>query len=145
MLKSSATRAGTTLEEATYRGVSIYATASFTVSKCIAVAEAVEQGLKRREHDGRDILTMGPVCTIMVRRLDDWLKVVMEQQDIITDPRYLKWVEVAVLKKAYRIFRDRGCDVRRSIEARVHPDHWANRAPGHLGFLRRGWAAHPEA
>ena len=43
-------------------------------------AEAVERGLRRRERDGGDISTMGPVCTIMVGRLDDWLKVVADKQ-----------------------------------------------------------------
>ena len=46
-----------------------------TLPQCIAVAEAVERGLRRRESEGKDIAPMGPVCTIMVGRLDDWLKV----------------------------------------------------------------------
>ena len=36
-------------EEATYQGVSINATVSFSVAQTIAVAEAIERGLKRRE------------------------------------------------------------------------------------------------
>jgi transaldolase len=44
---------------------------SFTTSQCITVAEAVERGLRRREAAGKEISTMGPVCTIMVGRLDD--------------------------------------------------------------------------
>ena len=50
-------------EEVTYRGVSINATVSFTVSQAVAVAEAVERGLRRREAEGLDVSTMGPVCT----------------------------------------------------------------------------------
>ena len=34
------------------------------------------------KRDGGDITTMGPVCTIMVGRLDDWLKVVADKQVI---------------------------------------------------------------
>ena len=68
------------IEEATYRGVSINATVCFTLPQCMAVAEAVERGLRRRESEGKDISTMGPVCTIMVGRLDDWLKVVAEKE-----------------------------------------------------------------
>ena len=48
---------------------------------------------------------MGPVCTIMGGRLDDWLKVVAEKQDIILEPGYLEWAGVAVFKKAYKIFQ----------------------------------------
>src|SRR5258708_25049180 len=66
------------IEEATYRGVSINATVCFTLPQCIAVAEAVERGLQRREREGKEVISMGPVCTIMVGRLDDWLKVVVE-------------------------------------------------------------------
>lgn len=42
------------MEEATYRGISINATVSFTVAQAVAVAEAVERGLKRREAEGLD-------------------------------------------------------------------------------------------
>ncbi len=126
LVKIPATQAGiTAIEEATYRGVSINATVSFTVPQCIAVAEAVERGLKRRERDGSDISTMGPVCTIMVGRLDDWLKVVMEKQNIITDPGYLEWAGVAVFKKAYGIFRDRGYRIRLLSAAFRNHMHWS--------------------
>jgi len=72
IVKIAATKAGIrAMEEATYRGISINATVSFTLPQAIAVAEAVERGLKRREAENLDISTMGPVCTIMVGRLDD--------------------------------------------------------------------------
>jgi transaldolase len=113
IVKIPATAAGiTAIEEATYRGISINATVSFALPQCIAVAEAIERGLKRREREGLDISSMGPVCTIMAGRLDDWLKVVAEKQDIILEPGYLEWAGVAVFKKAYKIFRERGYRVR---------------------------------
>src|ERR1035438_5570455 len=79
IVKIPATRAGIpAMEEATYRGISINATVSFTLPQAIAVAGAVERGLARREKEGLDIRFMGPVCTIMVGRLDDLLKVLLE-------------------------------------------------------------------
>ena len=112
-VKMPVTRAGIpAIEEGTYRGISVNATVCFTLPQCVAVAEAVERGLKRRESDGKDISTMGPVCTIMVGRLDDWLKVVMEKENISTDPGYLEWAGVAVFKKTYQIFRERGYRLR---------------------------------
>src|ERR1039457_1670812 len=97
IVKIAATRAGiVAMEEATYRGISLNATVSFTLPQAIAVAEAVERGLKRREAEGLEIATMGPVCTIMVGRLDDWLKVLMEKQNLSIDPGYLEWGGVAV-------------------------------------------------
>ena len=50
IVKIPATRAGiAAIEEATARGISINATVSFTLPQCVAVAEAVERGLTRRE------------------------------------------------------------------------------------------------
>jgi transaldolase len=126
IVKIPATSAGIpAIEEATYRGISINATVSFTLPQAIAVAEAVERGLKRREREGREIASMGPVCTIMVGRLDDWLKVVAEKQNISIDPGYLEWAGVAVMKKAYRIFRERGYRIRLLSAAFRNHMHWS--------------------
>jgi transaldolase len=113
------------IEQATYRGISINATVCFTLPQCIAVAEAVERGLKRRESEGKDISPMGPVCTLMVGRLDDWLKVVAEKESITIDPGYLEWAGVAVFKKAYQIFRERGYRIRLLSAAFRNHMHWS--------------------
>jgi transaldolase len=126
IVKIPVTRAGIpAIEEATYRGISINATVSFTLPQCIAVAEAVERGLTRREREGKDISAMGPVCTIMVGRLDDWLKVVMEKENLSTDPGYLEWAGVAVFKKAYAIFHERGYRLRLLSAAFRNHMHWS--------------------
>ena len=60
IVKIPVTKAGIpAIEEATFAGVSINATVSFTLPQAIAVAEAVERGLTRREKEGKDISTMG--------------------------------------------------------------------------------------
>ena len=126
IVKIPVTRAGLpAIEEATYHGVSINATVSFTLPQAIAVAEAVERGLKRREREGKDISTMGPVCTIMVGRTDDWLKVVAEKENITTDPGYFEWAGVAVFKKAYQIYRERGYRIRLLSAAFRNHMHWS--------------------
>ena len=131
IVKIPATAAGiAAIEEATYRGISINATVSFALPQCIAVAEAMERGLKRREREGLDISSMGPVCTIMAGRLDDWLKVVAEKQDIILEPGYLEWAGVAVFKKAYKIFRERGYRVRLLSAAFRNHMHWSELVGG---------------
>lgn len=108
-IKMPATKAGIkAYEEATYQGVSINATVSFSVPQALAVAEAVERGLKRREAEGKDTSLMHPVCTIMVGRIDDWLKEVAERDNILVDPECLEWAGVAVMKNAYKIFKQRG-------------------------------------
>jgi transaldolase len=113
------------IEEATYRGVSINATVCFSLPQCIAVAEAVERGLCRRESEGKEIVSMGPVCTIMVGRLDDWLKAVAEKENITLDPGYLEWAGVAVFKKTYQIFRERGYRLRLLSAAFRNHMHWS--------------------
>jgi transaldolase len=126
IVKIPVTAAGlTAMEEATYRGVSINATVCFSVPQAIAVAESVERGLKRREQEGKDIATMGPVCTIMVGRLDDWLKVVAEKQSITVDPGILEWAGVAVFKRAYSLFQERGYRLRLLSAAFRNHMHWS--------------------
>jgi transaldolase len=126
IVKIPVTKAGiAAIEEATHRGISINATVCFSLPQCIAVAEAVERGLNRRQAEGQDISSMGPVCTIMVGRLDDWLKVQAEMDSITTDPGYLEWAGVATFKKTYEIFRERGYRIRLLSAAFRNHMHWS--------------------
>jgi transaldolase len=68
---------------------------------------------------------MGPVCTIMVGRLDDWLKVLIEKENIAIDPGYLEWAGVAVFKKTYQLFRERGYRLRLLSAAFRNHMHWS--------------------
>jgi transaldolase len=126
IVKIPATRAGIqAIEEATYFGVSVNATVCFTLPQCVAVAEAVERGLQQRERDGKEIASMGPVCTIMVGRLDDWLKFLLEKENITIDPGFLEWAGVAVFKKTYQLFRERGYRLRLLSAAFRNHMHWS--------------------
>jgi transaldolase len=126
IVKIPVTKAGIeAIEEATFRGISINATVSFSVPQAIAVAEAVERGLTRREKNGLDISTMGPVCTIMVGRLDDWLRVVAEKDHIIANPEVFDWAGVAAMKKAYKIYKERGYRLRLLSAAFRNHLHWS--------------------
>lgn len=109
VVKIPATKVGVeAVEEATFRGVSVNATVSFTVAQAVAVAEAVERGLDRRTAAGLPTETMGSVATIMGGRLDDWLRVVAARQGLLLTPGVLDWPGVAALKRAHAIFRERG-------------------------------------
>ena len=126
IVKIPATRAGiTAIEAATARGISVNATVSFTVPQALAVGDAIERGLKRREAQGLDVSRMGPVCTIMVGRLDDWLKVVKEKEGIAVDPGHLEWAGVATFKRAYAIYRERGYRTRLLCAAFRNQLHWS--------------------
>ncbi len=112
-------------EDATYRGVSINATVSFSVAQTIAVAEAVERGLRRREAEGLDISQMGPVCTIMVGRVDDWVKVSAEKSGAEIDPSIMDWAGVAVFRNAHKIYKERGYRTRLLSAAFRNHMHWS--------------------
>lgn len=125
-VKLPVTKAGVmAIEESAYRGVNVNATVCFTVPQAIAVAEAVERGFKRREAEGLDTKAMTPVCTIMVGRLDDWIKVVANKKSIITSPGYLEWCGVAAMKNAYRIYKERGYRTRLLAAAYRNHMHWS--------------------
>jgi transaldolase len=126
IVKFPATAAGiVAIEEATYQGVIVNSTVSFSVAQAVAAAEAIERGLRRREAEGLSTDGMSPVVTIMVGRLEDWLRVLTERDSIIADPGALPWSGVAVFKRAYQIFRERGFRSRVLAAAIRHHLHWS--------------------
>ncbi len=132
-VKIPVTRAGIpAIEEATYRGVSVNATVSFSVPQAIAVAEAVERGLNRRSAEGLDSEQMAPVCTIMEGRVDDWLHLLEKRDRITITPGYADWSGVACVKKAYQIFKGRGYRARLLAAAYRHHLHWSELIGGDL-------------
>lgn len=133
MVKIPASGAGIkAIEEAVYRGVSTNATVSFTVAQAVAVAEAVERGMKRRQKEGLDIDHMGPVCTLMIGRTDDWLKKYTNEVGQVVDPEALEWGGVAVIKEAYRIYQERGYHTRLLSAANRNHYHWSQLIGGDL-------------
>lgn len=126
IVKFPATKVGVeVMAEATYRGVNVNCTVSFSVAQALAAAEAVERGLLRRDAEGLRTDDMGPVITIMVGRLEDWLRAQAERDGIIARPDALPWSGVAVFKRAYAIFRERGYRARPLAAAIRHHLHWS--------------------
>jgi transaldolase len=124
-IKLPASKAGIdAYEELTYQGVSINATVSFTVSQAIAVAEAVERGLKRREEEGLDCRQMHPVCTIMAGRVDDYLKAWLKPRDVLISANAIEHAGVYVVKNAYRIYQEKGYRTKLLVAAFRNLDHW---------------------
>ena len=125
-VKAPVTRAGLqALEDTTAAGVNVNATVCFTVPQALAVGEAVERGLKRREHSGGDSDPMAPVCTIMVGRLDDWLQVYADRERILLTPGAVNWAGIAAIKRAHAIYRERGYRTRLLAAAFRHHLHWS--------------------
>ncbi|MDR1765130.1 MAG: transaldolase [Lachnospiraceae bacterium] len=124
-VKAPATAAGIkAYEEMTYRGVSINATVSFCATQALAVGEAVERGLRRREKEGLDNSGLNPVCTIMVGRLDDWLKEYADKKGICVDPCALFYAGIACMKKAYKVYKEKGWRTKLLSAAYRTPLQW---------------------
>jgi transaldolase len=142
IVKFPATKVGiAAMEEATYRGVSINCTVSFSVAQAVAAAEAVERGLARRESELLPTDDMGPVITIMVGRVEDWLKVLVERDGTVVHPAALAYSGVAVFKRAYRIFQERGFRARLLAAAIRHHLHWSEFVGGDvIVTLPSAWA-----
>lgn len=120
------------IEEASYHGVNINATVCFCVPQALAVAEAVERGFKRREAEGKSVENIRTVCTIMIGRMDDWLKVLEKRDKIIVAPGYPDWAGIACLKKAYAIYHQRGYRTRLLAAAYRHHYHWSELIGGDI-------------
>jgi transaldolase len=126
IVKFPATAAGiAAMEEASRRGISVNATVSFSVAQAVAAGEAVERGIAAREAAGEPTDAMGPVITLMMGRVEDWLRVLVERDGVVVDPAALPWSGVAVFKRAYAIFRERGFRARLLGAAIRHHYHWS--------------------
>jgi transaldolase len=133
IVKLPATRAGiAAMEEATYRGVSINATVSFSVAQAFAAAEAVQRGLERRDAENRDTTRMGPVITIMMGRLEDWLRSTADADQLSIHPSAVPWAGVAVVKRAHEEWARRGFRARLLAAAIRHHLHWSELIGGDL-------------
>jgi transaldolase len=125
VVKFPTTAAGVeAMEEASYRGISVNATVSFSVAQALAAAQAVQRGIERREADGHDTSEMGPVITIMMGRIEDWLRFVVDRDGLILDPAALAWSGVAVFKRAYGEWQHHGFRARLLGAAIRHQLHW---------------------
>jgi transaldolase len=134
-VKFPATAAGLeAIEDATFLGISINATVSFTLPQALAVGAAVERALVRREAAGLAVSTMSPVCTLMIGRLDDWMKAICERDDISIDPAAPNWAGIAVLKRAAAIYQERGYRTRLLVAAYRHHLHWSELIGGDISL-----------
>jgi transaldolase len=127
------------VEDATAQGVVANVTVVFTVAQCIAAAEAVERGLKRAEASGIDTSTFSPVCSLMIGRLDDWMKVLVDKHAIALDPDAANWAGIAAFKRAYGIYQERGYRTRLLAAAYRHRLHWTELVGGDV-VLTMPWA-----
>jgi transaldolase len=67
---------------------------------------------------------MAPVCAVMIGRLDDWMRVIIDRDGLAVHPDAPNWAGIAVFKRAYTIFRERGYRTRLLAAAYRHRLHW---------------------
>lgn len=133
IVKIPATKTGIeAIEMATERGVSVNVTVSFSVAQAVSAGEAIERGLEKRKAAGHDISSMSPVVTIMVGRLDDWLKTVVKRDRIFVDASALEWAGIATVKRAYQVFNERGLRARLLVAAFRNVYQWSEFQGGDL-------------
>lgn len=134
-VKFPATSAGLeAIEQASYEGISINATVSFTVAQALAVGAAVDRALARREAEGLDTSWMSPVCTIMIGRTDDWVKACCGREGIIINPAAADWAGIAVFKRAAAMYAERGHRPRLLAAAYRHHLHWSELIGGDVSM-----------
>jgi transaldolase len=92
----------------------------------------VERGLNRRAKERHDVSATRPACAVMIGRTDDWLKVTAKRDGVTITPGHLDWAGIAVIKKAYGIFKARGYRTRLLAAAYRHHMHWSELIGGDL-------------
>jgi len=130
-VKLPATSAGLdVLEDCIAEGISCTVTVSFTVAQTIATAERYRLGSQRAQSAG--ITPPRFFSVIMIGRLDDYLReVALDRQADVTEAD-IRQAGLAVTKRAYRIYQERGYEPRLLVAALRGAHHMTGLAGGDL-------------
>jgi len=111
MVKCPGSREGYGLiERLTARGIATNNTLAFTVPQFVSCMEAVQRGLEQAQRDGVNMYRWRSVITHMSARygtLGD-LKTQAEARGIDLTEADIRWAELAIFKRGYRILREKG-------------------------------------
>ena len=106
-VKVPATKAGLkAFEEGIAKGYNMVSTVSFSIAQVVAAAEAQKRGEARAKANG--VKAGNGVAVLMVGRIDGYIR------DVVSDSGYdvpesdVMMASIAVVKKAYKIFKERG-------------------------------------
>jgi len=94
------------LEECISEGISVTATVSFTVPQVIAIAERYHRGIELAHKKGNQHGKCFAV--IMIGRLDDYLRDVANDMSADINESDITQAGLAVTKRAYSIYKERG-------------------------------------
>ena len=96
------------LEDCIAEGITITSTVSFTVPQVVAIAERHRAGIKRAREKG--IEPGKCFAVIMIGRLDDYLREVAHDNQVDISEADIQQAGLAVTKRAYSMYKDRGYD-----------------------------------
>jgi transaldolase len=106
-VKLPATAAGLdVLEDCVAEGITCTLTISYTVPQTIAIAERYRSGIRRATE--RKTEPGKCFAVIMIGRLDDYLREVAHDGEVAVSEADIRQAGLAVTKRAYSIFRQRG-------------------------------------
>ena len=109
VIKFPATHGGLeAIEACAAEGLNVAATVSFTVPQVLAMAEAYQRGRDRAVRNG--IKPGIGIAVLMVGRLDDYLRDVMNDTRAKATEADIIWAGTAAIKRAYGIFNEKGYD-----------------------------------
>jgi transaldolase len=130
-VKLPATYAGLdVLEECVAEGITVAATVSFTVPQVIAIAERHLKGIERAQQAGKTPGKCFPV--LMIGRLDDYLREVAHDNRAPVSELDIQQSGLAVTKRAYQIYEERGYEARLLVAALRGPYHLTDLAGADL-------------
>jgi transaldolase len=118
------------LEDCIAEGITATATVGFTVPQVIAVAERCRAGRQRAIDRG-----MEPgrcFAVIMIGRLDDYLREVAQDTRAAVSESDIRQAGLAVTKRAYRIYQERGYEALLLVAALRGPYHLTELAGAEL-------------
>ena len=121
-VKLPATSAGLdVLEECAAEGITTTATVSFTVPQVLAIAEKHRRGIARAQQN--QVGAGKCFAVIMIGRLDDYLRDVAHDNQVPVSEADIQQAGLAVTKRAYSLYRERGYDATLLIAALRGPYH----------------------
>jgi transaldolase len=129
----------------TSKGISTNNTLTFILPQLMACAKAVKEGLEIAKQNGVDLTRWRSVITHMTARFGDLgdLKKDAEALRIDLSEADIRWAELAVFKKAYRLLKEKGypskmliCSMRISpvMDGKKHCWHLEKLAGGDIVF-----------
>jgi transaldolase len=109
------------LEDCIAEGITITATVSFTVPQVIAIAERHRRGIERAKQN--NIKPGKCFAVIMIGRLDDYLREVAHDNRSPVSEADIQQAGIAVTKRAYSLYQERGYDAKLLVAALRGPYH----------------------